>query len=118
MSTSNSALYGELGRYPLYIVRQVRIVKYFLKLYVQKNYNCILSSTLNVLRNDAENKNAVNWASKVRDLLQNTGFHDVWMYPSSVNIKMFIPIFRNRLIDIYINNWRQDVCSRSCLFFI
>jgi hypothetical protein len=32
MSTANSALYGELV-----VVRQVRIVKYFLKLYVEKD---------------------------------------------------------------------------------
>lgn len=116
MSTANSALYGELGRYPLYVVRQVRIVKYFLKLYVEKDYNCILSSTMNTLRYEAENCNFVNWASKVRDLLQNTGFHEVWMYPSSVNINMFVPIFRTRIIDMYINNWRQDICSKSSLF--
>jgi hypothetical protein len=59
---------------------------------------------MNTLRYEAENCNFVNWASKVRDLLQNTGFHEVWMYPSSVNINMFVPIFRTRIIDMYINN--------------
>ena len=30
LSTNNHAIYGELGRYPLYITRYVRIAKYFL----------------------------------------------------------------------------------------
>ena len=32
INTNNNAIYGELGRYPLYINRYVRIIKYFLKL--------------------------------------------------------------------------------------
>ena len=115
MSTTSSAVYGELGRFPLYIDREIRIVKYFLKLHDEKNNNCILSSTISKLKQDAEDNNVVNWASKVRDLLQNAGFNDVWLFPSSVDINKFTVIFRTRLQDIYVNNWRQDISSRSSL---
>ena len=55
------------------------------------------------MRNGAENIiRCNNWITKVRDLLQNNGFVDVWMYPESVNANVFIPIFKNRLIDMYI----------------
>ncbi len=32
ISTSNAAVYGDLGRYPLYINRYVRILKYWFKI--------------------------------------------------------------------------------------
>ena len=116
MSTANSAVYGELGRYPLYINRYVRIIKYFIKLYTVKQTNCILYSTLCYMRNGAENIiRCNNWITKVRDLLQNTGFVDVWMYPESVNANVFIPIFKNRLIDMYIGLWLNDLNVKSSL---
>ena len=31
LSTSNVGIYGELGRYPLRIIRQTRMIKYWLK---------------------------------------------------------------------------------------
>ena len=40
--TSNAGIYGELGRYPLYINQCIHIVKYWLKI-VNTN-NCILST--------------------------------------------------------------------------
>ncbi len=46
-STSNVGVYGELGRYPLYISRYTRILKYWFKLI--KTDNCILK----VVYNDA-----------------------------------------------------------------
>ena len=116
MSTSNSAVYGELGRYPLYITRFVRISKYFINLYTTKQNNVILYHTLNCLRYNAENiQGCDNWVAKVRDMLQSTGFNDVWLYPNSVNIKIFTPIFRNRLVDLYIGTWRIDIRQRSSL---
>ena len=116
MSTANSAVYGELGRYPLYITRYLRIIKYFLKLHTTKQSNCILYSTLNNMLFDSVNiTGCVNWVTKVRDLLQNAGFNDVWLFPASVNIKVFIPVFKNRLIDIYIGQWRNDINQKSSL---
>ena len=88
-STCTSALYGEFGRYPLYIVRHIRIVKYFLRLYHEKSNNCILYAILDDLRKKSErNINVTNWASNVRSLLQNAGFNDVWLFPESVDAKI------------------------------
>ena len=71
------------------------------------------------LRKKAEsNVRVINWASRVRDLLQNAGFNDVWLFPHSVNINKFAPLFRQRLVDIYINEWKHDIAARSTLFFL
>ena len=59
--------------------------------------------------------NEINWITKVRNPLQQNGFNNVWLFPSSVNIKQFIPILRSRLIDIYIDEWHRDITKRSSL---
>ena len=53
MATSNLSLAGEFGRFPLFIGRQTRLIKYWLNLHSTKNENCILQ-TLNLsLREEA-----------------------------------------------------------------
>jgi hypothetical protein len=44
---------------------------------------------------------STNWASQVKQWLQWTGFNDVWLFPESVTVYNFIPIFRTRLIHCY-----------------
>ena len=111
-STSNSAIYGELGRFPLHINMKVRIIKYFVKLFSEKNSNCILQTVLTEM-NYINNPNF--WTFKVKDLLQRTGFYDVWLFPASVYTKAFLPMFRNRLRDIYICEWFLDIGNRFSL---
>ena len=62
-----------------------------------------------------ETRSEINWLSKIRNLLQQSGFNDVWLFPRSVNIKQFTPILRSRLIDLYINEWHRDIANRSSL---
>ena len=78
MSINNLSLAAEFGRFPLIISRQVRIIKYWLDLNSIKSENCILNTPNLVLRNEVENNpNIVSWSSKVKDLLQHSGFADV-----------------------------------------
>ena len=42
-----------------------------------------------------------NWAKQVRDMLQNSGFNDVWCFPESVNATMFIPLLRHGYLVIH-----------------
>jgi hypothetical protein len=93
------------------------MVKYFLKLHSVKQDNCILNVILRDQRNFTEqNVLTTNWASRVREILQSSGFNEVWLYPNSVKIKWFVPILRNRLRDIYISNWRAGLDSCSSLY--
>ena len=52
MSTNNYALYKELGRYPLIIGRQLRIVKCWFKLKSELNANCILKTVDNCMKSE------------------------------------------------------------------
>ena len=86
-STSSSGVYGELGRYPLFITRYVRIVKYWSR--IANSENILIVHLYNYLV-DACNKGVNNWAKSVRSLLDTYGFSYVWNNSNSVNLKHFI----------------------------
>jgi hypothetical protein len=116
-TTNTLSLYSECGRFPLYIERHIRIIKYWLKLNTFKSENCILYHIVKNQRYCIEhNQNVSNWTYKVRKLLQESGFEEIWLFPESVNINMFIPELRLRLRDIYIQNWRTDMNSCTSLY--
>ena len=54
-----------------------------------------------------------SWLNKVKNLLDKNGFSDVWTYPNSVNKKKFLPIFKRRLIDNFINETRRNLEASS-----
>ena len=43
-----------------------------------------------------------NWVSKIRDMLNVTGFNFVWLYPQSVVTNVFVPLLKQRLKDTFI----------------
>ena len=88
MSTNNLSLYAEIVRFPLSIGRNIRAIKYWLSLYQTKQENCILRTIYFDQRHKVEISPTVsNWSNKVKSLLERSGFHDVWLYPESVNTK-------------------------------
>ena len=116
MSTNSLALYAEVGRFPLIINRQTRIIKYWLKLFNRKSFNYLLSTITNdQIHEINKNSRINNWANKVKNLLESSGFADVWIYPESVILDKFIPIFSNRLKDIYITQWHEGIQEYSSL---
>ena len=61
MSTNTMALYGDTGRFPIFVDRYVRIVKYWLKLVKSDYANCIVKSVYTDLFNDViNNENTIN----------------------------------------------------------
>ena len=116
MSTNSLALYAEVGRFPLIIGRQTHIVKYWLKLFGKKASNCLLFTLImDQIREVNKNPRINNLANKVKHLLDSLGFADVWIYPESVVLKKFIPIFSQRQKDIYITQWHMDIQNYSSL---
>ena len=74
-----------------------------------------MSTVVENMKYGCETQSEINWLCKIRNLLQQSGFNDVWLFPCSVNIKQFTPILRSRLIDMYINEWHRDTANRSSL---
>ena len=68
LQTSNIAVYGELGRFPLAILRKIRILKYWYKILASKNsllYKVYGQQVNDIACGSFEN----NWAFQIKSLL-------------------------------------------------
>ena len=119
LSTNNYALYTELGRYPLFVERQLRIIKYWFKLSQNASSNIILQSIYDQMKNHTDNdRNNSSWTSKVKNLLERNGFAEVWHFPASVDVNLFLRVLKTRLVDTFISESREGIrnCSSLSLF--
>ena len=76
--TPNDVVYGELGRFPLFIPATVRCVKYWLKLlrqtdnlYSKKSYRMLL---------EMQNRGKTTWVSHIRSVLCYNELEQVWLF--------------------------------------
>ena len=107
------AVYGEVGRYPLYINRSVRIIKYWCKL--QSNDNVIVSSLFTSMLNSCES-GVKNWAYNVKLLLNTYGFGYVWNNPSAFASSSFPLIFKQRVVDVFMQQWGNAIANLNGLY--
>jgi hypothetical protein len=117
-STSNCMVYGELGILPLYIVRYFHIIKYWLQIVTgSKSYlvNVIYESSIS----DIERQNTPCWTRSVRDLLLNSGLGEAWYNQGVGDIHAFLLVFKERIKDMYVQNWHQNLVNSSkCRFYV
>ena len=59
------------------------------------------------------NMNTVNWVTNVRDLLNTSGFGEVWLNQHVGNPDLFFKIFTIRLQDMYKQNWSTQLSNSS-----
>ena len=119
LSTNSYAVYSELGRYPLIIERQTRMVKYWFSLMQKINVNFILEAVYNSMKeNILLNAESNFWLVKIKQLLERNGFADVWHFPHSVDVKVFIPLLKRRLLDTFLVDLRGglNVCTSMVLY--
>ena len=81
--TTNMATLAELGRYPLYIDIHKKMVKYFLRLNTL-NTDRILYLAYLEQKNELI-KNGATWLTKIKDILDHTGFSFVYTPDIGVN---------------------------------
>jgi len=94
-NTFNAAVYGELGRYPLYVNRYIRIIKYWLKV-VNILLKCVYMDAVEDCR-----KGCKNWVSNIIDLLNMYGFSETVDNVLTINNNICVNQFKTRVIDTY-----------------
>jgi hypothetical protein len=103
-STSNYMVYFELGRFPLYINRYCRMLKYWFR--ILKTENCILKNCYEDMFESSvfKSNDKLNWGCKIRDTFCKYGFNHVWLSQNVVNERQFL-FLKNRqnIISISIN---------------
>ena len=77
--TPNDVIYGELGRYPLFISATVRFIKFWLRLLRQAdNLYSVKEGIQNVISNAKQRfNNMLTWVSHVKSILCDNGFEQV-----------------------------------------
>ena len=106
------AVYGETGRYPLYINRYVRMVKYWGN--VLKTDNIIMKTMYNNMLEKQKNGQK-NWASQIKNILDMYGFSHVWNNQETFDFKKIGYLIKNRIIDDFLQKWYATVTSSSSL---
>ena len=105
-STPSDIVLGETRRVDIKTWRQMAIIKYWIKI-INMSSNRHVYNIYCVLKDDAE-IGKTNWASMVNNLVYTCGLGEAWLSQSVGNTRVFMSLFRQRLIDIYRHNW----CSR------
>jgi hypothetical protein len=112
--TPNTMVYGELGRYPLYIDSAVRAVKYWFKLQnmmlVRLPRQAYEMEKTRFLRQ--ENKeNVQNWVYCLKHCFDIFGFSEVWINGGVGDEKVFVKVLRERMVDCYKQDWWSKLAS-------
>lgn len=109
--TPRHMIYGETGRYPLYVATYSRCVKFWLRLtmlenyrYPKKAYNMLLA---------LQKQNYTTWACNVRNTLYKHGFGIVWESQGVGNVKRFMLEFKRRLVDCFQQDWNSSMASHD-----
>ena len=115
MRTPNDLVYGELGRYPIYINSNVRCVRYWLKL-VSMEENRLPAKAYRMLLS-LDERGKVNWVSNIRRVLGTNGFAFVWKNQGVGHVSSFLKVFKQRLIDCRWQQWTSHVDSSERFSF-
>jgi hypothetical protein len=105
IQTPNKMVYGDSGRYPLYIDTNIRAVKYWLKLLKMKE-DRLPCQAYHMLQ-DLDSRGGNTWVTMIRKLLSLSGFNYVWIFQGVGNENMFLRVLKERLIDIYKTEWNE-----------
>ena len=108
-STNLSALYGELGRYPLSVIRKIRIFKYWIKI-LKKNDTSLTKQIYLMLKEDADRNctyNGKNWASQIKQILQEHGLGCIWQLQTEIVIPF--ETIKLRIFDNYKQKWYANI---------
>ena len=116
-STQNNFIYGDLGRLNYQSQRYLMIIKFWLKVVNLEPHKFVRLMYDTMLRDIEINERKVNWAFLVRQLLCNLGFREVWMQQNVGNCNAFLAMFRQRVRDIFVQNWISELDNSSRALF-
>lgn len=112
-STPNNMVYGETGCYPLQIDIEERIISFWSRIYTFENaqtsklsvimYQYLYKLSCNLNANIL--KRRFPWIHAVKTILLKTGLSNIWDSQSCLNIKWLKLSVRQKLKDLFINEW-------------
>jgi hypothetical protein len=103
----NKFVYGELGRYPLYINSAVRCIRYWLKL-LKMDMSRLPKQAYAMLKS-LDDRGKTCWVTYVKNTLFSLGFGYVWLQQGVGCERTFVIMFKERMVDIYVQEWYSSV---------
>jgi hypothetical protein len=103
--TPNVLVYGETGRYPLYINVYMKCIKYWLKILQMPAHRLPYKAYKMLVFLHEQNRKT--WATSVCYTLYKYGFDDVWLNQGVGDVKKFLAAFKERLILEYSQEWSE-----------
>ena len=112
-STPNCFIYGELGVYPLFLQRQLRVIKFWIKILRSSISNPLRLVYEEMVALNVENPRAVTWVSLIKKHLYSVGLGIFWERQHILDEDSFVMTFNQRIHDIYRQNWSAEVMDTS-----
>ena len=113
ITTSDEAVLGKVGRYPLSVYCSVKCMSYWLKI-VKMSENRIVKQVY-IMLNKLDGVGRKNWISQIRFLLKDLRFEYVWLQQGVENDQLFLEIFQSKVKEVYYNKWRHGIENSSKL---
>ena len=112
-STPSYMVYGETGRFPLYVIIYSRMVSYWAKLFTGPE-NKIVYTLYKYLLSQYNNENFKNpWIECIHNILNACGSPNIWNEHGALNVKWITNLVKQRLKDQFIQKWSNDINSSS-----
>lgn len=113
-STNLNAMYGELGRVPMFIQRKIQMIKYWAKI-LSKPETTILYKTYTMLKNKVNIgcTDSNNWAYQIKLILDRSGFSNIWLLQHTS--PYLINLIKTRILDNYYQSWYANINNTSKL---
>ena len=115
VQTSNLAIFGETGRYPIFVRQEKLVLGYWVKSMTLSptNPQRIVYDTLYCLSTTGH----TTWCTHVGDLLTSIGLENIWegqMIPvSAFNVNQIKSHFKTELERQYTKKWSQEINDRE-----
>ena len=114
--TPNKMVYGDLGRFPLFINSYISCIKYWFRLLEMGNDRQPKTAYEMLLCLDRNGKDC--WVSRIMEILFETGFNFVWLQQGVGDKNSFLRSFKQRLVDMFIQEWSGAVEIKIGMKFI
>ena len=101
--TTSATIYGDTGRYPLFLKQQILALKYWIRL-ISLPRSCYLRIVYNSLAS-LDFIGETNWCSHIRSLFFRTNHRDVWENHRVENANRLIKQVKSCLINTYKVDW-------------
>ena len=113
-TTNVSVLYGETGRFPMYIFRKIKQIKYWIKLLSRRN---TLEFKIYMLsKSDCDNGNnykGTNRAWHIKQVLDLCGLSNIWT--NQVLIDIPFEVIKLRILNQFKQSWYAQIMNSNRL---